>query len=114
MNKLTMKGVLTRDPDFKYSESGIAFVRCNISISEGKEKKRTDYFNIIAFSDLAEEIANGYRKGDTIYFDGKLQNNNYEKDGKKVYQDRILVEKLVVLQDAKGGKQIIPDDDLPF
>ncbi len=114
MNKLTMKGVLTRDAELKYSPSGVAVTRINFSITEGKDKKRTDYFNAVAFYDLAEELANNYRKGDTISFEGKLQNNNYEKDGKKVYSDRIIIENFI--QESVKGKQIAPtlDDDLPF
>lgn len=115
MNKLTMSGIVTKDPDFRYSENGTAFVRANISITEGRDKKRTDYFNIVAFYEVAEQIAH-LKKGDVITFEAKLQNNNYEKDGKKIYQDRILVEKLITAEVKKGGKQITPtpDDDLPF
>ena len=114
MNKLIMQGVLVKDVDFKYSANGTAFSRISISITDAK--KKTDYFNLVVFFDLAEQIANSYKKGDKIYFEGKLQNNNYEKDGKKVYQDRIIVDKLLqesslVTDDVLfAGKDI----DLPF
>ena len=113
MNKLTMMGVLEREVDLKYSANGVAFSRISISITDIKKKK--DYFNVVVFFDLAEKIASSYKKGDSIYFEGTIQNNNYEKDGKKVYQDRIIVEKLiksdlVIDEILFAGKDI----DLPF
>ena len=117
MNRLIMQGVLTRDPDFRVTESGTSFTRVNISVTEGKTKKRTDYFNVVCFFENAEKVANSYKKGDLIYFDGKLQNNNYEKDGKKVYQDRILVENIfeITLQnEVKEKSDTLSDDELPF
>lgn len=115
MNKIRMKGTLTRDAEFKVSATGTAFTRFNIAIKDVKAK-RTDYFNIVAFYDLAEEIANLYKKDSVIHFEGKIQNNNYEKDGKKVYSDRIIAESLYDIADVvfEGGKQITNEDDLPF
>lgn len=116
MNKVTMKATLTRDNNFRVSEKGNAFLTNSISVTEGKDKKRTDYFNIIAFGSIAEEIANDYQKGFDIHFEGKLQNNNYEKDGVKIYRDQIVVEKLL-LKKANDITELLlgkPVDDKEF
>jgi len=116
MNKLEMSGVLTRDNNFKVSDKGNAFLTNSISVTEGKDKKRTDYFNIVAFGDVAETITNNFNKGDTISFIGKLQNNNYEKDGVKVYRDQIIINELTIkAKDVFKGKDIkVEDAELPF
>jgi len=119
MNKVTIKGALVRDNNLKVSEKGNPFLSNSIAITEGKDKKRTDYFNIVAFGDIAEKIASDTKKGDTIHFEGKLQNNNYEKDGVKVYRDQIVIEKLVVekLNVADlilGSKDLTKDEEFPF
>jgi single-strand DNA-binding protein len=117
MNKVIMKGILERDVDLKYSEKGVAFSRIGISTLDAKKKK--DYFNIVVFFDLAEKIATSFKKGDQIHFEGTIQNNNYEKDGKKVYQDRIILEKILEFQKQDGvvwDKTVSTDNDvdLPF
>jgi single-strand DNA-binding protein len=116
MNKLEMTGVLTRDNNFKVSDKGNAFLTNSISVTEGKDKKRTDYFNIVAFGDVAETITNNMKKGDTISFIGKLQNNNYEKDGVKVYRDQIIVNELIIKsKDVFKGKEVkVEDEEFPF
>lgn len=115
MNKVTMKGNLVRENNFKVSEKGNAFLTNSISVTEGKDKKRTDYFNIVAFGQIAETIADKLKKGSEISFEGKLQNNNYEKDGVKVYRDQIVIEKLLPLKqdvvDLLLGKG---DEEFPF
>ena len=116
MNKVTMKAVLTRDNNFRVSDKGNAFLTNSISITEGKDKKRTDYFNVVAFGDIAEKIANNYEKGSEIHFEGKLQNNNYEKDGVKVYRDQIVIEKLIKKNDITElllGTSV-DDKEFPF
>jgi len=121
MNKVTMKGNLVRDNDFKISQSGTPFLKNSIAITEGKEKKRTDYFNIIAFNQVAEIIADNYKKGTEVHFEGKIQNNNYTNaKGEKVYMNQIVIEHVFGTTNfmQKGAKEdeLVPmsDDDLPF
>jgi len=117
MNKVELKGKLVRESQFKVSDKGTAFLTNSISVTEGKDKKRTDYFNVIAFNDIAETIANHYSKDSEIHFEGKLQNNNYEKDGKKVYRDQIVITKLVkatTLDITKSLLKSVEDEEFPF
>jgi len=121
MNRLVMKGNLVKENNFKVSDKGNAFLINSIAVTEGKDKKRTDYFNIIAFGEVAEQIANGFKKGSEISFEGKLQNNNYELNGQKVYRDQIIVERIVqevtkknVAELLYGSKELDKDVELPF
>lgn len=121
MNRLVMKGNLVRENNFKISEKGNAFLVNSVSVTEGKDKKRTDYFNVVAFGEVAEQIANGYKKGSEISFEGKLQNNNYELNGQKVYRDQIVIEKVIAEVTKKnitdllyGSKELDKDVELPF
>lgn len=115
MNKVIMRAVLVRDNNFRVSDKGNAFLTNSISITEGKDKKRTDYFNIVAFGDVAENIANSLQKGSEIHFEGKLQNNNYEKDGGKVYRDQIVIEKIFTRTEIIDSMLKIPnDEEFPF
>jgi single-strand DNA-binding protein len=115
MNNVTMKGNLVRDNNFRVSDKGNAFLTNSISVTEGKDKKRTDYFNVVAFGEVAEKIADKFRKGSEIQFEGKLQNNNYEKDGVKVYRDQIVIEKVFTRTEIVDSMlKITDDEELPF
>jgi single-strand DNA-binding protein len=116
MNKVEMSGVLTRDNEFKVSEKGNAYLINSISVTEGKNRKRTDYFNIVAFGDIAEKITNNLKKGDNISFIGKLQNNNHENNGVKVYRNQIIVNELIIKsKDVFKGKEVkVEDEEFPF
>ena len=115
VNKVEMTGTLVRENSFKVSDKGNAFLTNSIAITEGKDKKRTDYFNIVAFGEVAETITNNLKKGDSISFIGKLQNNNYEKEGVKVYRDQIIINELIVKADKVfKGKEVQESDGFPF
>lgn len=51
----------------------------------------TDFISCNAFGKQAEFIQKYFKKGSGILIIGTLQNNNYEKDGKKVYTDRVII-----------------------
>lgn len=111
MNKIIIKGILVKENNFKVSDKGNSFLINSISVTEGKDKKRIDYFNIIAFGEVAETIANCFKKGDSIQIEGKLQNNNYEKDGQKIYRDQIVITNFVK---ENNSDNTLNDEEFPF
>jgi single-strand DNA-binding protein len=92
MNKLTIIGRLTRDVEKMETKTDNTIAVLNVAVSGGSKKDGeyvTDFFRLKAFGKTAEKALN-YQKGDMLYIEGTIQNNNYEKDGKKVYQDSYL------------------------
>lgn len=119
MNKIILRGRLTKDTTLKYTEKGLAVTRGTIAVGNGfGEKKQTDFFNFLSFGKTGEAIAQFTSKGSNVLLIGKLKNNNYEKDGVKNYTHEIYVEEVEFLEKRKEpleGKTIdIPDSDLPF
>lgn len=49
----------------------------------------------------AEYVEKYAQKGDKVIICGKLQNNNYEKDGQMVYSDIVQVENIELLSNKK-------------
>jgi single-strand DNA-binding protein len=95
MNKVILLGNLTRDPDLKTAASGTSI--CNVSIavqrSFAKEGQQSaDFFTCKAFGKTADNINRFFSKGRKIAIVGRLQNNNYEKDGQKHYTTDILID----------------------
>jgi single-strand DNA-binding protein len=83
MNKIMLIGNLGRDPEMNYTPSGLAVTRFSLAVNRvtksanGERQKETDWFNIVAWRELAE-ICNTYlHKGSKVFIEGRLQQRKY-------------------------------------
>lgn len=142
LNRTILIGRLTRDPELRYTSSGVAVTRFAIAVdrrfANQQGEREADFINIVAWRGLAENCANYLKKGSLCAVDGRIQTGKYEnQEGKTVYTTDIVAEDVRFL-DPKGrngesgkdfqgspnqgmedpfgdGKPIdISDDDLPF
>ncbi|TMC65853.1 MAG: single-stranded DNA-binding protein [Chloroflexota bacterium] len=88
MNKIMLIGNLGRDPEMNYTPSGVAVTKFSLAVnritksSTGEKEKETEWFNIVAWRQLAEICNNYLHKGDKVYIDGRLQQRKYtDKNG---------------------------------
>lgn len=107
MNKIILIGRLTKDPELRTLSSGESKV-CRLSLAvDGiprNGEKTTDFFgNVEVWNKQAESCAKYLTKGRLVAIEGSLVNNNYEKDGKKVYQDKILVNRVQFLESKSSS-----------
>ena len=126
MNKIFLLGNLTKDPEIRYTQSGTAWARAGIGVSRKVKnqdgKYDSDFFNLVAWGKTAEFCGKYLKKGSRIFVEGRLQNNNYEKDGVKHYGNDVVVDS-VEFAESKNNSQKnngdfdgepVPDDDMPF
>ena len=90
MNTTTLTGNITRDPELKFSQSGVASCRLGIAVSKrwldkksGEWEEKTSFFNIVCFGQLAENVTNSLGKGAEIIVQGEFQTREYEVEGAK-------------------------------
>ncbi len=108
LNKVLLIGNLGKDPELKYTPSGVAVATFSIATSEswkdqeGNQQEKTEWHNIVAWRKLAEICGEYLKKGKKVYIEGKLQTRNYEKDGIKRYVTEIVADQLIML-DGGGG-----------
>jgi single-strand DNA-binding protein len=138
LNKVQLIGNLGKDPELKYTPSGVAVATFSIATSEswkdtdGNQQEKTEWHNIVAWRKLAEICGEYLKKGKKVYLEGKLQTRNYEKDGVKRYVTEIVADQLIMLDGGGGGAgagrsssgsaaetapaqaDVPKDDDLPF
>ena len=89
MIRIEMLGRLTRDPETRMSEKGIAVTKFTLAVNEGKDK--TSFHDFTAFGKVAETLTNHVKKGQMILIDNATINNNqYEKDGVKHYTKELV------------------------
>lgn len=107
MNKVILMGRLTKDPEISSSASGTTFARYSIAVDRKHKQEGepdADFFNCTSFGKQAEFVDKYLKKGTKIIVSGRLQNNNYtNKEGKKVYEVRIMTEE-VEFAESKGSQ----------
>lgn len=99
INKATILGNLTRDPELKSLPSGIKV--CSFSLATnrawkdatGAKKESSEFHNVVAFGKQAELIGQYSRKGSPLYVEGRLQTRSWDAtDGTKKYRTEIVLE----------------------
>ncbi len=100
LNKAMIFGNLTRDPEMRALPSGQQV--CSFSIAtnytykdkEGKRVEKSDFHNVVVFGRQAETSAQYLKKGASAYVEGRLQTQNWEKDGVKQYRTEIVADRV--------------------
>lgn len=110
-NHVTLIGRLTRDPELRYSQNGLAITKFSIAVDRRFKNQQgervTDFFDCSAFRQTAEFVANYVTKGRLVCVDGRIEmNQTTGQDGQKRYYTNIIcdsVETLDAQRDAEGG-----------
>jgi single-strand DNA-binding protein len=110
-NKVFLIGNLTKDPELRYTPSGIPVVRFTIAVnrpSAKNEKNEVDFINIVAWRRLAEICGEYLKKGRPVSIEGRLQIRPYEKDGEKKVFAEVVAEGMQMLG-RKEGSPVQPE-----
>ncbi len=98
MNKVTLMGRLTKDPQMKYTPQGTAAANFSIAVNRrfAKEgQQQTDFINCVAWRQQAEFICKYFRKGSMIAIVGSIQIRSWDgQDGKRQYAAEVLVDEV--------------------
>jgi single-strand DNA-binding protein len=105
-NKVFLIGNLTKDPELRYTPSGIPVVRFTIAVnrpSAKNEKKEVDFINVVAWRRLAEICGEYLKKGRPVSIEGRLQIRPYEKDGDKKVFAEVVADGMQMLGRKEGS-----------
>lgn len=109
LNKVLLIGNLTKDPD-KPREAGSSVVTdLRIAVSDkfstrdGEQKERTLFIDVVAWGRLAENCAKYLEKGRSIFVEGRLELDEWEKDGEKRQKYRVVANNIQFL--PRGGER---------
>jgi len=112
MNKVILIGRLTRDPEVRYTQSGIAVCTFTLAVdrryarkNENSGQPTADFIPIVAWRKLAEICGNNLTKGRRISVEGSMQTRNYEaQDGTKRYVTEVIADEIEFL-DSRNSAQ---------
>lgn len=100
INKVTIEGNLTRDPELKAIPSGQNVATFSIATNrkykdkDGNMKDETEYHNIVIWGKDAENAGKYLGKGNSVFVEGRLQTRSWEKDGVKQYRTEVVAERI--------------------
>lgn len=99
MNRVSLIGRITRDPEVRYSQSGSAFVMFTIAVNRTQRDANgqtvADFISITAFGQQAEFIGRYIKKGFLLAVAGRIQTRNYQgQDGQTHYVTEVVAEQV--------------------
>ena len=97
LNKITMMGRLTRDPELRHTQSGNSVVSftlaCDRDFAAQGAEKETDFIDVVAWRNTADFVSKFFSKGRMAVVAGRLQIRNWEdKEGNKRKTAEIVAE----------------------
>jgi len=108
LNKVMVIGHLGRDPEMRYTPSGRPVTTFTIAVSrswntaDGERRTETEWFNIVAWGNLAEICKQYLAKDRLVYVEGRLQTRHWEDpDGNKHSATEIVANEMIMLDDRR-------------
>ncbi|MBM7855800.1 single-strand DNA-binding protein [Desulfohalotomaculum tongense] len=82
LNKIILIGRLTRDPEPRYTTSGVAVTKFTLAVdrpfANRQGERETDFIDVVTWQKLAEICANNLSKGRLVAVEGRLQIRSYD------------------------------------
>jgi single-strand DNA-binding protein len=106
-NRVVLAGNLTRDPELRFTNDGIPVCSFGLAVNRVRSRsEEVDFFDISAWRELGETIANYKKKGDPILLEGRLQYRTWEaQDGSRRSKVDVVADNVQFL-----GRPGEPDD----
>ena len=108
LNKVLIIGRLGRDPEMRYTPSGRPVTTFSVgtsrawSTADGERRTETEWFNVVAWSNLAEICKQYLVKDKLVYVEGRLQTRHWEdQEGNRHSSTEIVANEMIMLDDRK-------------
>jgi single-strand DNA-binding protein len=108
LNKVMIIGNLGRDPEMRYTPSGKPVTTFSVatsrtwSTSDGEKREETEWFNVVAWSSLAEICKQYLTKGQHVYIEGRLQTRHWDdQEGNKHTSVEIVANEMIILSERR-------------
>ncbi|WP_274365050.1 single-stranded DNA-binding protein [Paenibacillus thermotolerans] len=110
LNRVILIGRLTKDPELRYTPSGVAVTQFTLAVDRGfsnqQGEKEADFIPIVTWRQLAETVANYMRKGRLCAVEGRIQVRNYDNnEGKRVYVTEVVADNVRFLESANRDRE---------
>ena len=135
LNKVQIIGHLGKEPEMRYTPSGKPVTTFSVAVSrswnsaDGERHSETEWFNVVAWGNLAEICKQYLTKGQQVYIEGRLQTRRWDdKEGAKHTSVEVVANEMMMLGDRKDqnnshsssdstmpdGAEETNEDEFPF
>ena len=126
MNKVTLTGRITKDPEIRYSSTGSAYLFFTIAVDrmmkDANGQRQADFISCTAFSQTAEFMSRYVRKGNMLAVTGRIQTRQYQgQDNQMHYVTEVACEQVENLsprdpnaQPSNGYQQQVNRPNNPY
>jgi single-strand DNA-binding protein len=133
MNKVTIIGNLTKDPELRTTNAGVNVCGFTVAVNRPKTANNpdpgADFFNVNAWRALGENCAKFLEKGRKVAVTGRISLRTWEKEDKHGASLEIMAEDVEFLSsrtetathaepatqvDPQSGFTAVETDELPF
>ena len=107
LNHITIMGRMTRDPELRRTDSGVAVASFTLAVDRdfGKEEKETDFIECVAWRQTGEFVSKYFTKGRMAVVSGRLQIRGWtDKDGNKRKTAEVVADN-VYFGDSKNSEK---------
>jgi single-strand DNA-binding protein len=128
LNKVMVIGNIGRDPELRYTPSGKPVTSFSLASSrswtapDGERREETEWFNVVAWGNLAEICNQILAKSQQVYIEGRLQTRSWEDEsGQRHFRTEVVANEMIILgprmKDRQGkfdNHKHVRDDELAF
>jgi single-strand DNA-binding protein len=99
-NTVTIVGNVTRDPELRYLTSGTALAQFGVAYNRrytknGEQVEDTSFFDVVCWSNLADNVSESITKGDRVIVYGRLEQRSWEtQEGDKRSKVEIVADEV--------------------
>lgn len=111
INRVVISGNLTRDPELRRTQSGMAILNIGVAVNDRRRNQQTgewedyaNYIDCVLFGNRAESLSNILAKGMKVAIEGKLRWSQWERDGQKRSKIEVVVDDLEFMSQRNGGQ----------
>jgi single-strand DNA-binding protein len=109
LNRVMIIGNLGQDPEMRYTANGQAVTTFSVAVTrnftgpDGDRREETEWFNVVAWRQLAEQCSQYLGKGRKVYVEGRLQTRSWEgTDGLRKQRTEVVAQSVLFLDRAPG------------
>ncbi|GAP62578.1 single-strand DNA-binding protein [Ardenticatena maritima] len=118
LNKVMIIGNVGREPELRYTPNGTPVVNFSVAVGrqwttpDGERHHATEWFNVVAWRELAEICARLLSKGKRVYIEGSLQTRSWEdSQGQRQYRIELVADQMILLDRPATNDTDEEDED---
>ena len=114
INRVTITGNLTRDPELRQTQGGSPILTFGVAVNDRRRNQQTgewedvpNFVDCVMFGSRAEAVSRFISKGSKVAIEGKLRYSSWERDGQRRSKLEVIVDEIEFLssRNSQGSSQ---------